>query len=343
MERYIAVDNVCAWPNLTQLPNGDIVAAIFNQPAHGRWEGDVDCWASRDGGRLWSWRGTAARHDPGNNRMNVAAGLCPDGSLLVIASGWDKRPSPPRTPAEEAALESKNVFALNLPSLIYRSADGGVSWHVIGQFDKYDMDGSNKKYWIPFGDIITLADGRLAFAAYSANRKGVRIQFSEDNGNTWSEPVSIVDSDQYHNETAIISPDGKTILAAVRCEEKRVLELYRSEDCGQTWSCEMSLTLRGQMPGHILKLQDGALLLTYGIRNKPFCGIGARFSTDEGKSWGEPIFLVNFENVADCGYPSSVQTEDGTIVTAYYCKNIPTHNRYHMGVVRWRHDDFPTR
>jgi hypothetical protein len=38
----------------------------------------------------------------------------------------------------------------------------------------------------------------------------------------------------------------------------------------------------------------------------------------------------------DGGYPSSVQLKDGTIVTAYYCQRIPMHQRYHMGVVRWR-------
>ncbi len=35
----IAIDNVCAWPNLTKMPDGSIVAAIFNQPTHGGWEG----------------------------------------------------------------------------------------------------------------------------------------------------------------------------------------------------------------------------------------------------------------------------------------------------------------
>lgn len=51
MERYIAVDNVCAWPNLTRLADGSIVATIFNQPTHGGWEGDVECWASTDFGK----------------------------------------------------------------------------------------------------------------------------------------------------------------------------------------------------------------------------------------------------------------------------------------------------
>ena len=38
-ERYIAVDNVCAWPNLTRLDDGTILAAIYNRPVHGRWHG----------------------------------------------------------------------------------------------------------------------------------------------------------------------------------------------------------------------------------------------------------------------------------------------------------------
>jgi hypothetical protein len=37
----------------------------------------------------------------------------------------------------------------------------------------------------------------------------------------------------------------------------------------------------------------------------------------------------------DCGYPSSVQRPDGTIVTAYYSDGAPDHRRYHMGVALW--------
>ena len=84
MERFIAVDNVCAWPNLTLLPDGSIIATIFNQPSHGKLEGDVECWASTDGGRLWELRGTAAAHEPGGNRMNVSAGLAADAVRIAI-------------------------------------------------------------------------------------------------------------------------------------------------------------------------------------------------------------------------------------------------------------------
>src|SRR5687767_2167179 len=61
--RLIAIDNVCAWPNLVQLKDGSLVAIVFNQPNHGRTEGDVHCWGSADG---LSWRkfSTVTQHEP---------------------------------------------------------------------------------------------------------------------------------------------------------------------------------------------------------------------------------------------------------------------------------------
>jgi len=88
MERYIAIDDVCAWPNLTVLADGTLAVAIYNRPVHGRWHGDVEIWASTDEGCSWQKRGTAAPGEPPGNRMNVAAGAAANGDLIVIASGW---------------------------------------------------------------------------------------------------------------------------------------------------------------------------------------------------------------------------------------------------------------
>src|SRR6185436_13057501 len=57
--RYVAIDNVCAWPNLTVLRDGTIAAIIFGKPSHGQMAGDVECWASKDG-ELWEKRGHPA-------------------------------------------------------------------------------------------------------------------------------------------------------------------------------------------------------------------------------------------------------------------------------------------
>ncbi len=119
-ERYIAVDNVCAWPNLTLLPNDEIAACIFNQPSHGVNEGDVVCYVSSDQGRMWECRGIPAPHEPLTNRMNVAAGLNRANDLLVLASGWTINPNV----ADPHTRWNTEV----LPMWVCRSSDNGKTW-----------------------------------------------------------------------------------------------------------------------------------------------------------------------------------------------------------------------
>jgi len=82
-------------------------------------------------------------------------------------------------------------------------------------------------------------------------------------------------------------------------------------------------------------LADGRLLLSYGLRNDGLHGVAVRISADDGQTWLAPRVLVDLDLPVDCGYPSSAQIADGTIVTAYYAKQVTAHMRYHMGVVRW--------
>ena len=77
LERYVAIDDKCAWPNLTLMPDSSIVATIFGQPCHGTCEGEAECWISRDGGRSWTFLSVPAPHEPGTWRGNLAAGLTP--------------------------------------------------------------------------------------------------------------------------------------------------------------------------------------------------------------------------------------------------------------------------
>jgi hypothetical protein len=116
------------------------------------------------------------------------------------------------------------------------------------------------------------------------------------------------------------------------------LDLFASEDGGSNWTCQGPLAWPRQRPAHLSKLEDGRLLLVYGPRNLGLHGMGARLSSDNGQTWGQPIVLVDLEDAQDVGYPASVQAPDGTIITACYCNGIPTHRRYHMGVVRWREE-----
>ena len=88
------------------------------------------------------------------------------------------------------------------------------------------------------------------------------------------------------------------------------------------------------------------------IAPRGYWAISARVGNANGQDWSAPICLVNLADSTDLqidplsrgqnrpsqdgGYPSTVVAPSGIFVTAYYCKGIPQHRRYHMGIVRWR-------
>ena len=57
--------------------------------------------------------------------------------------------------------------------------------------------------------------------------------------------------------------------------------------------------------------------MSYGHRRPPF-GNQVRISDDDGANWSEPIIISGDGIGGDLGYPSTVQLDDGTLVTAWY-------------------------
>ena len=70
-------------------------------------------------------------------------------------------------------------------------------------------------------------------------------------------------------------------------------------------------------PSHLLRLKDGRLLMSYGHRRSPL-GIQARINGDHGRTWSPPIILTSDAFSGDMGYPSTVESSDGTLVTVWY-------------------------
>lgn len=338
-EQYIAVDNVCAWPNLTMMPDGTIIATIFNQPCHGLWAGDVECWASEDGGQLWRLRGTPAPHDPGTNRMNVAAGLSANGELIVIASGWPDRPRKGEGPA------NFNEDARPLLPWVCRSTDGGRTWtHA----ETLPPPADKSACIVPFGDIVQLQDRTLGVCIYRQPQHEHNCYFysSADDGRTWT-IRGVIQEGNINETTPLVLANGN-LLACARTLDDQHLELLRSTDHGRNWHREQAVTGVKEHPAHLLNLANGHILLAYGRRGDPFFqGIGYRISADEGRTWSQPKILQESGHpsgmnwpLSDGGYPASVQLADGQIVTAYYSSTAPgVHERYHMGVIRWKQDD----
>lgn len=133
---------------------------------------------------------------------------------------------------------------------------------------------------------------------------------------------------------AVILPHGK-LLVHIRVQTAYTpgsnhvpyFTLWQSEstDGGRTFSqprpiCED--TLLGAPP-HLLRLSDGTLVCTCGLREAPF-GIRALISRDEGATWSEPFLLYDNGGISlDLGYPASVELRDGSILTVFYAHPEP--------------------
>ena len=328
IETHVAVKDVCAWPNLTLFPDGTIIATIFNQPTHGGWEADLDCWASADNGQTWAFRGRPAPHEPTTNRMNHAVGLARDGSLVVLVTGWSKRNAP--------GLYSSPHDGQLLPIWVCRSNDGAKTWeHVEGAIQP---PGGRPHTMVPFGTIVQNHDGTLGAAIYGSSddskQSEVMFYISRDDGKTWQMRSVIA---QGMNETALLALPGGRLLAAARTAGDQHLELFSSDDVGATWHPGGMLSLPKQMPANLLRLADGRIVLSYGNRCINNFGIDARISRDDGATWSAPIRLAN-RTRHDGGYPSSVQLADGRIVTAFY-NQLPD-IKYEMCVSTWDVNDF---
>jgi hypothetical protein len=292
-------------------------------------EGEIECWASADG-TLWQWRGNPAPHEPNTIRMNHAAGLANTSDLLVLCSGWTNEKQPERP--KQASFRD-NI----LRNWVCRSSDGGRTWTQHKEFAAPDPGWTE---YIPFGAIfrgeanklhVSCYGGEFTDASQSSKTKGYRAWHfeSEDDGLTWRRSGVIGPK---HNETALLPLGGKRWLAAARID---AVELFRSNDDGATWEGPQRVTGRNEINAHLLRLKDGRLLLAYGNRVAGQFGVLARLSSDEGQSWSSPLRLAESLE-SDCGYPSSVERDDGKIVTAWYAKRAKNHERYHMGVAVWQ-------
>lgn len=321
----VAVENVCAWPLLLAPKGDDVIAILFNQPSHGRMIGDVEAWKSQDAGSSWQKLGTVAPHDEGapNNRMNHAAGIAENSDLVALVAGWTLKDEPNELGPYQVDK--------NLPPRVSRSTDGGRTWKVTESFPPTCPEGH---IFTPHGYIVRGKDGQLRVAAYTSppdkQPRRVYVVSSDDDGKTWKDPIAI-DPKAALNETSLWTDGQGRWLAAARGTQT---EIYESTDEAKTWKHLGAASVKSAVPAQIIALSDGRLLLSNGNRTKDDEHCEVRVSDDGGKSWSEPVRVVDFITY-DGGYPSTVELPGGRMVTAYYAKKTAYHEGYHMGAVTW--------
>lgn len=225
-----------------------------------------------------------------------------------------------------------------------------------GSFTRVSLDGG--KTWekanrapvtSPHGPIYTKA-GKLLWLGkgFSADReKTVLAIESDDMGKTWKILSSIdLPRDVFvnghtgdkldFNEPDVVELSDGTLLGAIRVQGSKdgffASFLCRSADGGKTWTRPEQFVPCGAPP-HLMQLRDGRIICTFSRREAP-SAIRGIVSEDGGKTWSEEFVLSEAPN-RDLGYPSSVELDDGTIITVFY-KIVPPATKTAICWVKWK-------
>lgn len=215
-------------------------------------------------------------------------------------------------------------------SRFYHSTDRGHRWQGPFKFPLLSRNGiaARTDY------IVNGPSECLVFLTASKSTGGEGRPLcarTADGGKTWTLLGWIApEPSGYSIMPSTVRLADRQLLSAVRVRDgdKSWIEAYFSPDDGMTWSLRSTPapdTGEGN-PASMLKLDDGRICITYGVRAKPF-GMRAKLSRDGGRTWGHEIVLRDDGGGRDLGYPRSVQRSDGNVVTVFYWNDDPAKTR----------------
>ncbi len=315
------------WPTVARKKNGELLVAWSGGRAgHVCPFGRVEMMTSHDDGETWTWPRVLLDTDIDDRDagvMETAKGtlLVTTFTSLAYMTGKTYKTKPSWIAAHARIRDDKRRDE-QLGEFVIRSTDGGLSWSK------------------PIDSIVNsphgptqLSDGRLLYVGKKlwegpknswSEKKQIGVAESTDDGKSWkwladipSRPGDKVNA-AYHELHAVEAVDG-TIIAQIRnhndANKGETLQT-ESKDGGKTWSVPHSIGVWG-LPSFLTRLKDDRLLMTYGYRRKPY-GNQARVSDDNGKTWSEPITISDDGASGDLGYPSTVQLDDGSLLTVWY-------------------------
>ncbi len=275
---------------------------------------------STDGGRIWT---SHKRTDTdGLLQKSPFFAVLNDGTFVGITGGGNA----------------------NEPVAVMSSSDEGRTWREISQI-KPPPNHFGGACW-----ILHTPDDMLVCAVGAANHVfksvggtlrlisgGGRLRTfrSTDGGKTWQDPATVADWGSEGGSTQTAS--GK-LLAVIRYQrpplpgdppdlEKQTgsispgwpykhVFLADSPDQGLTWRNFRQLaTVFGQTLGYPAALRDGTVVVIHDTRYGPGPpGSRAMISRDEGQTWEDEVYYMDYTTFTGC-YNTSVVFEDDTILT----------------------------
>lgn len=209
-------------------------------------------------------------------------------------------------------------------SRFYYSLDRGKNWQGPYRLPNFGYPGTAARtdYLVEGKHDLTLF---LTVAKSSGKEGRVIVVQTHDGAKTW-QFVSAIGPEPPEGDFAIcpssVRLNSSTVLTAIR--HRHWIELWRSDDNLKTWryvNTPAPETGKGNPPS-MLRLRDGRIAITYGVRVPPY-QIRARLSRDDGQTWGPEMVLRTGAAGWDIGYTRTVQRPDGRMVTVYYWDESP--------------------
>ncbi len=324
--------NFYAWPTVAKLPDGNLcVVSSGYRIRHVCPFGKAVIQYSKDNGETWT-NPMPVIDTPHDDRD---AGVCVFGNNVLVTS-FNNTPE-----VQRSAINSRwtdysdkhdiNKFVLSYVDLITEeevekyvgatyviSRDGGYTFskpkrptHCLGT---------------PHGPTL-LDNGKIIMSGRKYVDGGRKLSteicytFSDD-GETWGELKTLNvprTGDVLYCEPYMIQAANGVIICHTRVDSYNSnFTIYQaiSKDGGETFGEFVPLRVLGAPP-HLLRHSSGALICSFGRRVKPF-GQRAIISFDHGKTWSHEVILRGDGFHSDLGYASSVELDDGKILTAYY-------------------------
>ena len=334
MDNPMSLHNYFAWPTVARLKNGRIAAACSGyRLRHVCPFGKTVISFSEDEGKTYT-RPAPVIDTPLDDRD---AGLCPFGESGLILTSFNN------TVAFQRSLDYVENYSLvyldkvtaeleakYLGTTFRVSFDNGVTF---GPLYKSPVTSPHGPLELKDGTILWVGrsdeakreelDGILA---YTLDPYTGKMEFRGAVEPIFEEGEELLSCEPHTIEL----PDGR-LLCHIRAQiSKRYFTTYQTEstDGGRTWSKPRAiLGPKGGAPAHLILLENGLLLCTYGYRQVP-CGIRYMVSEDLGETWSTGHILyedtgeysINCRTEAsgsrkDIGYPATVQGKDGSLIT----------------------------
>ena len=316
------------WPTIVQRKNGELIIAFSgDRIAHVCPYGKVQAIRSFDNGKTWTSPETFI-NSPLDDRD---AGIIElkNGKLVLfwfnsIAYQFEKNNAIFNASLQETTKQQRNDF---LGSYSAVSATDGKKWSFPVRTCGVAPHGGIQ---LKNGKILLIGKAQVVNKKQTPSAK-ILVGESSDEGKSWQTigEIKIPETDKLSDyyEPHVVEAENGDLIAQLRCHKDYYIRQSVSKDGGKTWTVAEKIDIVGY-PSHLLRLKDNRILMTYARRQvdnrkatykKSDYNMGqyARFSSDNGKTWGKEIMLCH-SFTGDMGYPSSAEMPNGEIITAFY-------------------------